>query len=51
MTNNPTNQTPQQNSGANSKSINSNSTKLSQLSLSQLETISGGRDLVTWYQD
>ncbi|NEP36559.1 hypothetical protein [Moorena sp. SIO3B2] len=43
MTNNPTNQTPQQNSGANSESINGkNSTKLSKLSVSELETISSG---------
>ncbi|NEO41207.1 MAG: hypothetical protein F6J90_34735 [Moorea sp. SIOASIH] len=42
MNNNQSNQTPQQNSGANSESINNKSTKLDQLSLSQLETISGG---------
>ncbi|AOY81519.1 hypothetical protein BJP36_17985 [Moorena producens JHB] len=44
MKNNQTNQTPQKNSGANSESINGkNSTKLSKLSVSELETISGGR--------
>ncbi|WP_287297652.1 hypothetical protein [Moorena sp. SIO2C4] len=40
MKNNQTNQTPQKNSGANSESINGkNSTKLSKLSVSELETI------------
>ncbi|NEP36560.1 hypothetical protein [Moorena sp. SIO3B2] len=42
MKNNQTNQTQQQNSGANSESINNKSTKLDKLSLSELETISGG---------
>uniref|UniRef100_A0A1D9G273 Uncharacterized protein n=1 Tax=Moorena producens (strain JHB) TaxID=1454205 RepID=A0A1D9G273_MOOP1 len=47
MKNNQTNQTPQPNSGANSESINGkNSTKLSKLSVSELERISGGKIII-----
>ncbi|NES45866.1 hypothetical protein [Moorena sp. SIO2C4] len=47
MKNNQTKQTPQQNSGANSESINGkNSTKLSKLSVSELERISGGKIII-----